>query len=119
MCSGREDPRGNGGGVTVIDCIVLDAVEKDLPEVSAHPTARRLRGAREERGLSLEALADQTKIRRHYLEALEQGQFQRCPSPFYARGFVWIVARQLSLDVQDVLAEYDTWGETGLRARGD
>lgn len=67
----------------------------------------RLRAAREARGLSLEEAAEGTRIKRVYLEALENEAFSVLPSPAHARGFLRRYARWLGLDEAALLAEWD------------
>lgn len=67
----------------------------------------RLKNAREAQGLSLEAIEEETKIRRKYLKALEDEQFDVLPGPVYAKAFLKNYARYLKLDVEDVLPEFN------------
>jgi len=67
----------------------------------------RLRAAREARGISLEEAAAGTRIKRIYLEALENEAFSLLPSPAHARGFLRRYARWLGLDETALLAEWD------------
>lgn len=67
----------------------------------------RLRAAREAQGLSLEEAAEQTRIKRVYLEALESEAFAAFPSPAHARGFLRRYARWLGLDEAALVAEWD------------
>ncbi len=67
----------------------------------------RLRAAREARGISLEEAAEGTRIKRVYLEALENETFSLLPSPAHARGFMRRYARWLGLDETALLAEWD------------
>lgn len=67
----------------------------------------RLRAAREARGISLEEAAAGTRIKRLYLEALENETFSLLPSPAHARGFLRRYARWLGLDETVLLAEWD------------
>lgn len=66
-----------------------------------------LRQAREQRGLSLADVEEQTKIRSKYLEALENENFDKLPGQVYVRGFLKTYARFLDLDANDLLARYD------------
>ena len=47
----------------------------------------RLRAAREEKGLSLEDIAAQTRIPRRHLESLENSDWEQLPAPTYTIGF--------------------------------
>lgn len=65
-----------------------------------------LRAARESRGLTLEQVETTTRIRRVFLEALEEDRFDELPAPVYTRGFIRNYARLLGLDPDDVVAAY-------------
>jgi len=58
-----------------------------------------LRQAREERGLTIEQVAEEIYIRPHYLQAMEAGQFDVMPSRTQMRGFLRSYADFLHLDV--------------------
>jgi cytoskeleton protein RodZ len=65
-----------------------------------------LKHARESRGLTVEALASQTKIPSRHLEALERGVVTTLPA-FYQRAEVRAVARAVGLDERLALARLD------------
>lgn len=59
---------------------------------------------REEKGLSLKTISQQTKIHIGLLESLEKDQFDKLPSKAYVRGFVKSAAKILSLDQEYTLS---------------
>jgi transcriptional regulator with XRE-family HTH domain len=61
-----------------------------------------LRAAREMRHFTLAQVSETTRIRQHYLQALENGDISVMPSAAQARGFLKIYAEFLGLDF-DVL----------------
>jgi cytoskeletal protein RodZ len=63
-----------------------------------------LRQRREELGLSLNDLAASTRVRKTYLQALEEENLQMLPGAAYAVGFLRIYARQLGLPVESLIA---------------
>lgn len=65
-----------------------------------------LREARESRGLSLERVEEATRIRRVFLEALEEERFDALPGEVYVRGFLRNYARFLGLDPEELLTAY-------------
>ncbi|QJC52222.1 helix-turn-helix domain-containing protein [Paenibacillus albicereus] len=65
-----------------------------------------LRTAREESGLSLDELQEMTKIRKHYLIAIEEGNYSALPGSFYARAFVKNYAEAVGLNAEEVLSYY-------------
>jgi hypothetical protein len=74
--------------------------------------ARRLRGAREARGVSLDEASHATKIKRSLLEAIDMGDYARLPDGPPARGFIKIYARYLGLDADQALADFES--EVGI-----
>jgi cytoskeletal protein RodZ len=68
---------------------------------------RRLREAREAKGSSLEEAEAATRIRAHFLELLEAGDFAAfAGGDVQVRGFLRIYARYLDLPPEDVLGRY-------------
>ena len=63
--------------------------------------------ARERLGLSVDELADRTRIRPHVIEAIEVDDFSACGGDFYARGHLRTLARVLGVDGSPILAAYD------------
>jgi cytoskeletal protein RodZ len=73
--------------------------------------AEQLRQAREARHLTVEQVAEITKIRTDHLRALEEGNYNVFSAPVYIRGFVRSLSTLLKLDVPQVMAALD--GELG------
>ncbi|WP_199623382.1 helix-turn-helix domain-containing protein [Paenibacillus alkalitolerans] len=65
-----------------------------------------LRKARTERGITLEELQEGTKIRKRYLEAIEEGKYDILPGNFYARAFIKQYSEAVGLDADEVLRLY-------------
>jgi transcriptional regulator with XRE-family HTH domain len=74
--------------------------------------------ARQRRGLSLDALAERTKIPATMLSALEADEYHRLSGPLYARSFLRSCATELGLDADDVFAAYEKHGGEPSRAPG-
>ena len=70
--------------------------------------AARLRGAREEAGLSIEDLSARTKIKPSMLLAIEAGAFEQLPGEFFTRAFLRTYASELHVPVAEVMADYDS-----------
>jgi len=66
---------------------------------------QRLKLARQDRRLSIEQAAEATRIRPHYLQALEADDYSVMPSAAQARGFLRNYADFLNLDLQAILTE--------------
>ena len=69
-----------------------------LISLDGEVNGQTLRRLREYRGLSLDELAEATKIRRAYLAAIEAQDFEHLPSRVYLRGFLTQIARVLRVD---------------------
>lgn len=65
-----------------------------------------LRQARINRGVSLDEIEDSTKIRKRYLEAIEEGNYKVLPGSFYVRAFVKTYAEAVGLQPEEVLKLY-------------
>jgi hypothetical protein len=99
----RVRPISRGG--EVVDPIVLDDFEV---EPAADPViGPDLSAARTRLGLSVDQLADRTRIRPHVIESIEVDDFAPCGGDFYARGHLRTLARVLGVDVAPLLVSYD------------
>ena len=65
-----------------------------------------LRALREARGLSLQDVADVTRVRRAYLSALEDMRPDQLPSRPFAIGYVRAYAQALGIDPDDAVAKF-------------
>src|SRR5271169_738914 len=73
----------------------------------------RLRREREMRGVSLDDIADGTKIGTRLLRALEEEQFELLPGGIFNKGFVRAYAKYLGLNEEEAVADYlEAAGET-------
>ncbi|MGZ4811521.1 MAG: helix-turn-helix domain-containing protein [Terriglobales bacterium] len=68
----------------------------------------RLHRERELRGITLEEIAEATKIGTRSLRALEEQDFDKLPGGIFNRGFVRAYARYLGLDEDQAVADYQT-----------
>ena len=69
--------------------------------------AEQLRAAREAAKLTVQQVADATKIRTDYIRALEDGNFNVFSAPIYIRGSVKNYATMLKLDAPQIMAALD------------
>ncbi len=74
-----------------------------------------LREARETTGRTVADVAQTLRIRRVYLQAIEDGRFDELPGAAYAVGFVRSYATYLRLDVPEVVARFKEEA-TGIQA---
>lgn len=70
--------------------------------------AEQLRQARQEQGLTVDQVADVTKIRTDHIRALEGGNYDVFPAPVYVRGFVRTYADTLKLDAAQVVRDLES-----------
>jgi|YelNatPaOPRAMG01_1025707.scaffolds.fasta_scaffold01538_15 cytoskeletal protein RodZ len=69
--------------------------------------AEQLKQAREAKNLTINEVADATKIRSSHIHALETGEYSEFPAAVYIRGFVKTYANFLKLDVEAILKDLD------------
>jgi len=65
-----------------------------------------LRTARQKRNLTLAEAAEATRIKSHFLEALEDGNYSVLPGPAYITGFLRNYARFLGLHPEEAVEEF-------------
>jgi cytoskeleton protein RodZ len=90
-----------------------DQVDWRSMEREASPgraVGRLLRDQREALALSIEDVAKRLRIRRLYLEAIEQGRFDQLPGAAYIPAFLRAYAAHLGLDAEKVVTAYQASG---------
>ena len=65
-----------------------------------------LRQAREAIGMSLEELQEKTRIQKSFLIAIENGEFDKLPSPFYVRTYLRSYANCVKIEPHHILRQY-------------
>ena len=78
----------------------------------------RLRRERERRGITLEMLAESTKVSTDLWEGLERNDLARWPSGIFARAFVRDYAKVIGLDADAVVNDFCRHFEKGDRRAG-
>lgn len=86
--------------------LTLAGDEAGVTAPEGRSVAALLREARESSGLDLGEVAAQLRIRRVYLQAIEDGRFDELPGPVYAVGFVRAFAEQLGLDGEEMVKRF-------------
>ena len=88
--------------------------------VPNHPKAfgEALQTLRESTGLSLEDIADETKISRQILRSLESGDFRFLPQKVFSRNFVTQYAEVVGADPQQLAEAFEAAWERFLLASG-
>lgn len=79
-----------------------------IPEPASLDIGSVLAEGRKRTGRSLELAAEQTRIRKVYLESLEANRFEDLPGRAYVVGFMKVYARYLAIDAEPLLAAYYT-----------
>jgi cytoskeletal protein RodZ len=88
-----------------VEPLLLD----DLTRPAPHPViGPELAAARTRVGLSVDELAERTRIRPHVIESIEVDDFAPCGGDFYARGHLRTLARLLGRDAAPLIAEFDS-----------
>ncbi|MGI5920264.1 MAG: helix-turn-helix domain-containing protein [Syntrophomonadaceae bacterium] len=67
---------------------------------------KKLKEERERQGYSLEAVEEETKIRKVYIKALEDEEFSLLPPRVYAVGFLKLYANFLKLNAEEMVEEF-------------
>jgi cytoskeleton protein RodZ len=83
--------------------------------VMAETIGEQLRLAREERGVPLREVSDETRISIHYLEAIETNDYKRLPGGIFNRSFVKAYARYVGYDEKKAVEAYMLY----MRDQGD
>jgi cytoskeleton protein RodZ len=68
---------------------------------------RRIRDAREHRGLSLNDAATSTKLSTSVIRAIERNDFTRLPEGMYRKAYLRTLAAEVGLDPNKIAADYD------------
>src|SRR5215813_14378867 len=80
----------------------------------------KLRQAREERGISISEVAEQTRISPLYLKSIEKDDYKPLPGGIFNKGFVRSYARYIGFDEDEALADYaQLMAETDLSDEND
>ena len=66
-----------------------------------------LKSCREEKGISLQKIQEDTKIRLKYLEAIEADRLEILPGEVYIRGFLKTYASSVGLSEDEVMGRYE------------
>jgi cytoskeletal protein RodZ len=79
-----------------------EPLSEELGESDVPTVGERLRAAREEKGLSLDDIAAQTRIPQRHLESIETADWEKLPAPTYTVGFAKSYASAVGLDRTDI-----------------
>jgi cytoskeletal protein RodZ len=79
-----------------------EAVDEELVETGSPTVGERLRAAREQKKMSLEDIAAQTRIPLRHLQSIEGADWDSLPAPTYTVGFAKSYAGAVGLDRSEV-----------------
>ncbi len=82
-------------------------VEFKKKKVQSHTLGEKLKQVREKANVSLSEIAKNTKIRKFYLEMLEEGRFDKLPPDVYVKGFLNSYSEYLGIEPTDVMKLYE------------
>ena len=57
----------------------------------------------------LEEISKFTKVKEHYLKAIEEDQYELLPAVLYVKGFLSVYAKYLTLNPKDILLQYENY----------
>lgn len=83
------------------------SVKAPVVSPAAVTIGERIHQARERLDVSVDDLADRTRIRPYVIESIEIGDFSPCGGDFYARGHLRMLSGVLGIDPQPLLSSYD------------
>ena len=85
----------------------MDSDDAQQPSGLSEPTGQLLKRAREQKGLSVSAVADAQHLRPAIIQAIEDGHYEQIDSELFLKGYVRTYARQVDLDPDAVIATLD------------
>ncbi len=85
----------------------LEVREFELEPATDPVIGPELAGARTRLGLTVDELAERTRIRPHVIESIEVDDFIPCGGDFYARGHIRTLARVLGKDPEPLLGQFE------------
>ena len=91
-------------GLVIDDLLLGEATVEPAADPVIGP---ELAAARTRLALTVDQLAERTRIRPHVIESIEVDDFAPCGGDFYARGHLRTLARVLGVDAAPLLAAYD------------
>ncbi|HEX8637653.1 MAG TPA: helix-turn-helix domain-containing protein [Pyrinomonadaceae bacterium] len=72
----------------------------------AETLGEKLRQAREERGVTITEVAEQTRISPHYIELIEMDDYRTLPGGIFNKGFIKSYAKYVGVDESEALQDY-------------
>nr|WP_322348902.1 helix-turn-helix domain-containing protein [Caulobacter segnis] len=98
-----DDVEAETAPFAVAEAVVSEPMQHEPADIGA-----ALKAAREARGLSLQQVAEATRIRQGYVEALEEMRLEALPSRPFTIGYVRAYAALLGMDGDTAVARFKT-----------
>jgi cytoskeletal protein RodZ len=98
---------GCSGDYDVLDSVIANRLGAWLVMNRMPTVGEQLRAAREAQRLSVQEIAEITKLRTDHVRALEEGRFEVFTAPVYVRGFTRTYATLLKLEVPRLISELE------------
>jgi cytoskeleton protein RodZ len=117
LFSRRKDTPEEAAASGKAQAVAMDTVTEIRP-ARRRSVGQLLRETRESYGSDIPRVASALRIRAAYLEAIEEGRYDRLPGPVYALGFVRAYAVHLGLDGEEAVRRFKLEAE-GFEAQRD
>lgn len=88
-----------------IQITLVEVLTENTPQ-KTHDFGDYLRKQRMLRGVTHQEIVNITKIRPHYIEAIENNAFEKLPPKTFVIGFLRAMSQYLGLDQDDVVSRY-------------
>jgi len=82
----------------------------EIEPVSEKGLGNLLKTKREKKGLSINQIAEITRLRKHFIEALENEDWKKLPAKVFVKGFIRSYALAVDLDVNEALRLFEISG---------
>jgi cytoskeletal protein RodZ len=89
----------------MVHCVFV-TLQVQEPQMERISSVLGVSSVRESKGITLEQIADQTKISIRLLRAIEVGQFKKLPGGIYNTNYIRQYARAIEFDESELLAYY-------------
>ncbi|TNE33446.1 MAG: DUF4115 domain-containing protein [Alphaproteobacteria bacterium] len=93
-----------------------NSLSDEIQDEDLITVGRRLREAREAKGVSIHDIAEILRLRATQVQALEEGEYDRLPGQAFVTGFLRSYANLVDLDAVAIVDLYKQEGAGGLRA---
>ena len=97
---------GNMSSTPEIDPFFTHSEADSLASTEQEWSGSSIRRIRESKRVTIEDLADYTRISKSYLIALEEENYQKLPAVVYVRGFLQQISKRLKLPTELVVQKY-------------